>query len=305
MTVAFVLQGGASLAAVQVGMLRALTETGIRPDLVVGSSAGALNAVAFAQDPTSNGLDQLRQLWIRARRGDVFPLCPLSLTAGLTGFRDSLTEPDRLRALIESGLRIHDLQDTTIPTHVVATDTHTGSPAVLSEGPAVDALLASASIPGILPPVERNGQLLVDGSLSADIPILQAEALGATTTYVLPSLLTPTPHPRAAGALPILIRTVAMLLGRTSASDLAAARGKVHVVPTPQVRRGLNPLDFRHAAEQIRLGHDTTRNWLADHTASPGPQRLNDVPRLPTRNPVRGTNRGCVVTPRRVDEDWT
>lgn len=66
MTVAFVLQGGASLAAVQVGMLRALTESGIRPDLVVGSSAGALNAVAFAQDPTSNGLDQLHQLWIRA-----------------------------------------------------------------------------------------------------------------------------------------------------------------------------------------------------------------------------------------------
>lgn len=226
----------------------------------------------------------------------MFPLCAFSLVTGLTGLRDSLAEPDRLRALIESGLRIHDLQDTTIPAHVVATDTHTGSPAVLSEGPAVDALLASASIPGILPPVARNGQLLVDGSLSADIPILQAEALGATTTYVLPSLLAPTSHARAAGALPILIRTVAMLLGRTSASDLAAARGEVHVVPTPRVRRGLNPLDFRHAAEQIHLGHDTTRNWLADHTASPGPQGLNDVPRLPegtpTRNPVRTTRAG-------------
>ncbi|MEI5525257.1 patatin-like phospholipase family protein [Streptomyces brasiliscabiei] len=263
-TVAFVLQGGASLAAVQVGMLRALTEAGIRPDLVIGSSAGALNAVAFAQDPTAEGLDQLHQLWTRARRGDVFPLRLLSLVTGLTGLRDSLAEPDRLRALIERGLQVHNLRDTRIPAHVVATDAQFGTPVVLSAGPAVDALLASASIPGILPPVARNGQLLVDGSLSADIPIRQAEALGATTSYVLPSLLTAKPQTPVTGALPMLIRTIGMMLGRTSANDLTAAQGDVHILPTPGVRSGLNPLDFRHAAELIRLGYDTTRTWLAD-----------------------------------------
>src|SRR3954464_10621826 len=71
-TVAFVLQGGGSLAAGQVGMLRALFEAGVRPDLLIGSSAGALNAVAFAQNPTTAGLDELHELWSRLRRSDVF-----------------------------------------------------------------------------------------------------------------------------------------------------------------------------------------------------------------------------------------
>ena len=75
-TVAFVLQGGGSLAAGQVGMLRALFEAGIRPDLVIGSSAGALNAVAFAQNPTTAGLDELQDLWSRLRRSDIFPFRP-------------------------------------------------------------------------------------------------------------------------------------------------------------------------------------------------------------------------------------
>ena len=77
-TVAFVLQGGGSLAAGQVGMLRALLEAGIRPDMVVGSSAGALNAVAFAQNPTEAGLDELQELWARIRRSDIFPFSPAS-----------------------------------------------------------------------------------------------------------------------------------------------------------------------------------------------------------------------------------
>jgi NTE family protein len=99
MTVAFVFQGGAGLAAVQVGMVRALTDAGIRPDIVVGSSAGALNAVLFAQDPTERGLDELRRLWTRVRRSDVFPVSLQSLAAGLTGRGDSLVASDGLRSL--------------------------------------------------------------------------------------------------------------------------------------------------------------------------------------------------------------
>src|SRR6266702_7656837 len=67
MTVAFVCQGGASLSAAQVGMLRGLIEAGVKPDLIVGTSAGAINAVAFAQDPTLEGLDRLQRLWCDVR----------------------------------------------------------------------------------------------------------------------------------------------------------------------------------------------------------------------------------------------
>ncbi|WP_326731554.1 patatin-like phospholipase family protein [Streptomyces phaeochromogenes] len=267
MTVAFVFQGGAGLAAVQVGMVRALTDAGIRPDIVVGSSAGALNAVAFAQDPTERGLDALQRLWVGVRRSDVFPVSLRSLAAGLTGRGDSLVASDGLRSLVERGLRVRDLRDTVIPVHVVATDALTGSTVVLSDGPAAQALLASAAIPGILSPVERDGRLLIDGSVSADIPILQAEALGATTSYVLPSLVPVSPAGAPSGALPILLRTMGMLLDRTATRDLAAARGDVHLLPAPSLS-GVTPLDFRHGVELMRLGRETALGWLAERAGA-------------------------------------
>ncbi|WP_079086110.1 patatin-like phospholipase family protein [Streptomyces silvensis] len=282
MTVAFVLQGGASLTAVQVGMLRALTEAGIRPDLVVGCSAGALNAVAFAQDPTLTGLEDLQRLWLRVRRCDVLPLRPLSLTVGIAGLRNSIAEPDRLSLLIQHGLRIRDLRDTAVPAHVVATDIHTGEPVVLSRGSALTALLASSAIPGVLPPVPWEGRSLVDGSQSADIPVKQAESLGAVTSYVLPSLLAVRPQASPVGVLPILLRTLGTMVGRIAAGELAAAQRSVHVLPTPEVYRGLNPLSFRHTAELIQRGYDTTRAWLAKRSTSPRAGELTkrgDTPR--------------------------
>jgi NTE family protein len=268
MTVAFVFQGGSSLAAVQVGMLRALTEAGIRPDIVVGSSAGAINAVAFAQNPTGAGIDDLRRLWVGLRRSDVFPVSLRAVVTGLSGRGNSLVRPDRLRSLLEHTLRVSDLRDTAIPAHVVATDALAGRPEVLSEGSAVDALVASSSIPGLLPPVPWLGKSLIDGGVSADVPILQAEALGATTSYVLPSLVDSHAYAGApiTGALPIMLRSMGMLLERTSVHDLAAARGEVHVLPVPPLH-GLNPLDFRRGAEYIRLGYDSARGWLSRHAA--------------------------------------
>ena len=75
MTTAFVLSGGGSLGAVQVGMLRALSERNITPDLVVGTSAGALNAVFVAEHGTGPAaLDRLAEIWTGLRRDDVFPV---------------------------------------------------------------------------------------------------------------------------------------------------------------------------------------------------------------------------------------
>lgn len=267
MTVAFVFEGGSSLAAVQVGMLRALVEAGIRPDIVVGSSAGAINAVAFAQNPTEAGIEDMRQLWIGLRRSDVFPMSVRTVLSGLSGRRNGLVKPGRLRSLLERTLQVRDLRETSLPAHVVATDALTGGSEVLSEGPAVDALLASSSVPGLLPPVMWRGKSLIDGGISADVPILQAEALGATTSYVLPSLIEAPADAPAMGALPLMMRSVGMLLGRTSGHDLAAARGAVHVLPVPPLG-GLNPLDFRHGAEYVRVGYDSAQGWLARH-ASP------------------------------------
>jgi len=266
MTVAFVFEGGSSLAAVQVGMLRALVEAGIRPDLVVGSSAGAINAVAFAQNPTEAGIEDMRRLWVGMRRRDVFPMNPRSVLSGLSGRGNGLVKPGRLRSLLERVVQVGDLRETSVPAHVVATHALTGRPEVLSEGPAVDALVASSSIPGLLPPVSWRGKSLIDGGISADVPILQAEALGATTSYVLPSLIDAPADAPVTGALPIMLRSMGMLLERTSGHDLAAARGEVHVLPVPSLR-GLNPLDFRHGAEYVRVGYDSAQGWLNRNAA--------------------------------------
>jgi len=265
-TVAFVLQGGDSLAAGQVGMLRALFEAGIRPDLVVGSSAGALNAVAFAQNPTTVGLDELQELWSGLRRSDIFPFRPRHLVHGLTGRRSGLVSPDRLRALLTGRIGIGRLEDAVIPVRVVTTDAATGRPAVLSSGPALPALLASAALPGIFPPVEVGGRLLVDGGVAADIPILQAEESGATASYVLP-MGSAGPTPLTQGAVNNALLATRQLLSRITADDIAMSRGQVHVLPAPE-SASVSPMDFRNSRHLIRDGYDTTRAWLSAHVAA-------------------------------------
>ena len=98
MTRAFVLSGGASLGAVQVGMLRALAERGIHPDLVVGASAGAINAAWVAGDPHLEDLDGLERIWLCLRTRDVFPAHPLRGLLGFLGRRQSLVSNQPLRA---------------------------------------------------------------------------------------------------------------------------------------------------------------------------------------------------------------
>src|SRR5689334_14108637 len=146
MTTAFVLSGGGSLGAVQVGMLGALAERGIAPDLLVGASAGALNA-AFVADRgfTTDALDELAGVWRRLRRQDVFPISPHRQLLALAGARSSLCAPDALRGLIDRHLRMRRLDDAAIPVHVVATDVLSGAEVLLSTGDARDAVLASAS----------------------------------------------------------------------------------------------------------------------------------------------------------------
>ena len=266
---AFVLAGGGSLAAAQVGMLRALAERGVEPDLLVGVSAGGINAFCFAQHPDGTGLDRLQRLWSRLRRQDVFPLDALRIVAGLAGVRDGLVAPDRLRSFLRRHVGSARLDDTAIPTHLVATDLAGGQPVVLSGGSALRALMASSAIPGVFPPVELDGRPLVDGGVSVDVPIRQAEELGSTVTYVLPAVA---PSDAAAvphGALPVLLQAVSHVFGRVAAADTAAARHEVHVLPAPRYP-GANPFDFGATDRLIDAGYHAVTRALRDDR----PQRL-------------------------------
>ncbi len=163
-SVAFVLSGGASLGAIQVGILRALYERGIAPDLIVGTSAGALNGAYIASRPqTIATADALGNIWRGLRRGDAFPLNPLVGLLGFLGTRDHLVPESGLRRLIARHVEQDRLEELPIPLHIVAVDMINGEELRLSSGPLTEAVLASAALPAIVAPVRWGDRSLVDG----------------------------------------------------------------------------------------------------------------------------------------------
>jgi NTE family protein len=186
---AVVLSGGGSLGAAQVGALRALFEAGIRPDLFVGCSVGALNAAFMAVDPTSERLDELERIWRKLQRGDVFGRTNKLTTtqAFLHAVRrdDHLYEPDALRTLVRTWVPLKDLGDTAVPCHVVTTDLITGTPCWWSTGDPLPILTATACLPALFPPVPLGGSLHVDGGVTSPVPIERALDLGAMRVWVL------------------------------------------------------------------------------------------------------------------------
>ncbi|WP_435225199.1 patatin-like phospholipase family protein [Streptomyces sp. Tue6028] len=266
-TVAFVLQGGGSLCAAQIGMLRALTRAGIRPDLVVGSSAGALNGVAFATDPSVEGIDRLEALWLGLRRRHVAPISLRTLVRAVAGRGEAAVSPTSLRQMLLAVIGVRRLEEAAVPVHVVATDFETGAPVVLSRGDAVPALLASAAFPGLYPPVRVGERRLIDGGVSADLPVLQAEALGATTIYVLPAAVTRQAGGRGPGALCAAFRALEQILVERERRDLAAVSGSVLRLPAATTRVG-SVIDFRDTPRLVEAGCRLTEGWLTRRPAA-------------------------------------
>jgi NTE family protein len=258
--VAFVLQGGAALTAPQVGMLRALKAAGIAPDLLVGSSAGALNAVAFASHPTSTGLDNLTALWAAMRRRDVLSLSVRQLALAAAGRRDGLSSDAGLRRLLERCDLPRVLDETVIPVHVAVTDVATGDPVLLSRGETVTALLASCAFPGVYAPVTTPSGRYYDGGVATDTPVRYAEMLGAGVVYVLPAATPAASDSR--GAFGMSMRALGQLLAHASRAEIAGARGDVRVLPAPTTPTP-NPFSFAHTGRLIDEGFALARFWLA------------------------------------------
>jgi NTE family protein len=184
-TTAFVLAGGGTRGAVQVGMLSELVDRGIRPDRVFGASVGAVNAAAYCADPTVDGVKKMEDVWMNLRPDDIFPKARVHGPWTFFQQRQSVYANNGLRKVLESGISVDQMEDVAIPLEVVTTSLADGSERWISGGPIVDAVLASAAIPGIFPPVEIDGELLIDGGVVNNVPIARAMASGATKIYVL------------------------------------------------------------------------------------------------------------------------
>jgi NTE family protein len=290
MSTAFVLSGGASLGAVQVGMLRALLEHRITPDLVVGSSVGAVNGGWLAGDPNLAGVERLTEIWQSIGRSEIFPVHPLAGLLGFLGRRSHLVPADSLERLLRRHLPFASLERARLPLHVVATDVVTGVEVLLSSGDAVRAILASAAIPGVFPPVRIGAHHLIDGGVVNNSPISHAVRLGATAVYVLPTGYSCALPEVPRSALGMVLHALNLMTVQRLRIDIERYEAEVelHVIPPP-CPLSVSPADFGRTAELIATSHTTASGWLDEPHPMIGQRRILDFHHHERQ---RGTIRG-------------
>lgn len=271
---AFVFAGGSSLGAIQVGMLKALLAHGHRADFVVGSSVGAINAAYFACDPTVDGVARLEGIWRGMRRADVFPTPAIGSLIGLFSQRGYVVESGGLARLLERHLPCKRLEDMRLPCHIIATDMLEGIEIRLSSGSAVQALLASAAIPGVFPAVRMGGRHVVDGGVANHTPISAAVELGATRIVVLPtgySCALQAPPRRAIGAA---LHALNILIAHQLTDAIRRYRSEVEILVAPPLcPLGVSPYDFNSVATLVERAHESTDEWLRN-----GVEQTDGVP---------------------------
>lgn len=211
---ALVFAGGGSLGAAQVGMLQALAEAEVIPDLLVGESVGAINAAYFSGDPTPAGVKRLASIWRGLKRQDVFRFSTLGVMLSLFGRRTYLCNAKVFRQFLERYMPYRLLEEAHIPCHIVASEMVSGEETLISSGPAIPALLASAAIPGIFPPEPLTGRYLLDGGIANHTPVSTAVSLGATRLIVLPTGFTCAPEGLPQGALNMALHALNLVIAR-------------------------------------------------------------------------------------------
>jgi NTE family protein len=265
MRVAFVFSGGASLGASQAGMLQALYEDGIRPDLLVGTSAGAINAAFVASRPSTvqTALD-LQRIWRRLKRCQVFPANPLTAGLGVLGLKNHSVSPRSLRRLLSRHIEIDRLEDAPVDLHVLAADLLSGEEVLLSEGPTVDAVLASAAIPGVFPGIPWSSRVLVDGGIVNNTPISHAVELGAEKIYVLMAVGAGPLGGAPRGALASAVAALSHAITRRFWEDVTRYAHSVDLTILSATRvEGIMPTDVSHADDLIADGLSVARTILA------------------------------------------
>ncbi|RFU20807.1 patatin-like phospholipase family protein [Geodermatophilus marinus] len=270
---AFVLGGGGVLGAAEVGMLRALFERGIRPDLVVGTSVGAINGALVAADPAPAAVDRLRGVWEDLASAGVFAGSVLTRARTLVRTRTHLHPREPLRDLLAAHLPVRTFAELAVPFQCVAASIERAAERWFTEGALLDAVLASCAVPGLLPPVELGGEHYLDGGLVHSIPVGRAVTLGADRVFVLH--VGRIDRPLRPPARPWEVAQVAFEIARRHrfAADLAALPPgvTVHVLPSGERAaasagdlRDLRYRDFSRVPERIDRAYEAAAGYLAE-----------------------------------------
>ncbi len=274
--VAFVLSGGASSGALHVGMLRAVEAHGLRPDLVVGTSVGALHGAVVAGQVEGAGT-RLDGIWRRLERTDIFPTPGLRQLSSLLRSGRHLVSPRALAELVREHKPGDRLENLGVQLGVVVTDAATGRARTLTAGPMEPALMASTAIPGVFPRVRIGGRWYLDGGVAANVPMRQAVELGAASLVLFDATATREGREPPTNIAQTFAQLAGMVLRRQLERDLRELPPSMPVVHLRAERAlEVSPFDFGRTGDLIALGYRSALNTLAsarpglwDPTASP------------------------------------
>src|SRR3954453_3260947 len=271
---AFVLGGGGVLGAAEVGMLQARLEHRIRPDLIVGTSVGAINGALVAADPTPSAVARLRRVWEDMAAQRIFAGSVFARGGTLVRTRTHLHPREPLRELLTAHLPVRTFAELAVPFQCVAASIERAAEHWFTEGALIDAVLASCAVPGLLPPVEIDGEHYLDGGLVHSIPVGRAVALGADTIYVLH--VGGIDRPLQPPATPWDVAQVSFEIARRHrfVGDLAALPPgvRLHVLPagegTPPSTANLRYRNFNQVPERIDQAYVAACGYLDRSGAS-------------------------------------
>jgi NTE family protein len=268
---AFVLGGGGLLGAVEVGMVRALLEHDVRPDLVVGTSVGALNGLAIAHDPTVAVVDRLLELWRSvAENNDVYGDRPWRQVTRVMRTGTHLHSAAPLRERLEAEFGDLTFEQLRVPFQCCGASIERAAETWFSEGPVVPAVVASAAVPGLLPPARVGNEHYLDGGIVNSIPVGRAVELGATRLFVLQvgRIDRPLKPPRK----PWEVARVSFEIARRHrfVREMAALPDGVtaHVLPAGGTTKDDSPWSYRDTSlveARIEAAYDGSRAYLQEH----------------------------------------
>jgi NTE family protein len=248
---ALVLGGGGSRGVVGVGLYRALVELGIRIDLIVSSSIGAVNGALVAAGLSP---EEIEGRWRALRTRDVVGARWHFLRL-LTGASSAFSN-NSLRNLLRRVLPVRSFSDLHIPLTIVTTDLETGETVALTEGDLIEAILASTALPGLFPPIAWQGRRLVDGGLSNNVPIDLAIERGAERVI---GMLCGCAKglPASVNFITVLGQSFSLALNARYRCDarMFQPQAKLHILE-PCLGINLELLDFDHASTLIEPAYD-------------------------------------------------
>lgn len=272
--VAFVLAGAGNQGALEVGVLLTLFEHNIRPDILVGTSVGAINAAAIAINPTLEGARWLEALWRGVTKEDIMPNSYLSMVWRLVRGHSSIFDNENLRAFLESQLpegirQFDDIKE--VELYVTAVDLLTGELRVFGidrTESLVDAVMASTALPPFLSPWQYQGREYVDGGVISDLPIRVALEMNAAETYAIGVYERQRVKKSLRGVFRVINQIVSIVSYQRLLDELGwcstLAKGKIHYIGV-EAFEGLRFWDFSHTEEMLEKGRQVGEKFLREH----------------------------------------